>query len=82
MHACRLFILKNLLPDCAIVTHVTTCQGRDHIVTEDLKPESPRPRSLTENVFTACLPTTSNDSFTVNLPLHYWSLVTRARVLV
>ena len=26
-------IHKNLLPDGAIVTHVTTCQGRDHIVT-------------------------------------------------
>ena len=26
-------IHKNLLPDGAIVTHVITCQGRDHIVT-------------------------------------------------
>ena len=28
-----IFIHENLLPDGAIVTHVTTCQGRDHIVT-------------------------------------------------
>ena len=27
------FVHKNLLPDGAIVTHVTTCQGRDHTVT-------------------------------------------------
>ena len=28
-----ILIQKNLLPDGAIGTHVTTCQGRDHIVT-------------------------------------------------
>ena len=28
-----IFIHKNLLPDGAIVNHVTTCQGRDHVVT-------------------------------------------------
>ena len=28
-----IFIHKNLLPDGAIINHVTTCQGRDHIVT-------------------------------------------------
>ena len=28
-----IFIHKNLMPDGAIVNHMTTCQGRDHIVT-------------------------------------------------
>ena len=28
-----MFIHENLLPDGAVVNHVTTCQGRDHIVT-------------------------------------------------
>ena len=28
-----IFLRNNLLSDAAIVTHVTTCQGRDHIVT-------------------------------------------------
>ena len=28
-----IFIRKHLLPDESIVNHVTTCQGRDHIVT-------------------------------------------------
>ena len=33
MQAGRLFLLKNLLPDGAIITHVATCQRRDHILT-------------------------------------------------
>ena len=28
----RPFVSKDLLPEDAIVTHVITCQGRDHVV--------------------------------------------------